>query len=145
MTRNIQEALKIVMELMVFGVVVLLVSLSVNMSNTVNSRRIAKQDLTVEMKKQSMLYSYDDKIVVGDDIIMLAYKYAKTLNIKVQVGGSGNWDEKSWINLNADSEDYMWDVKYIKEKLGDGIALEYNSILERDLNGNVTGVTFYCI
>ena len=120
MTRNIQEALKIVMELMVFGVVVLLVSLSVNMSNTVNSRRIAKQDLTVEMKKQSMLYSYDDKIVVGDDIIMLAYKYAKTLNIKVQVGGSGS---DIWFELTSDSLDEEWDARYIKEQLGDGIAI----------------------
>lgn len=142
MTRNIQEALKIVMELMVFGVVVLLVSLSVNMSNTVNSRRIAKQDLTVEMKKQSMLYSYDDKIVVGDDIIMLAYKYAKTLNISIQVGGSGS---DIWFELTSDSLDEEWDARYIKEQLGDGIAIEYHSTLERDLNGNVTGVIFACV
>lgn len=142
MTRNIQEAIKIVMELMVFGVVVLLVSLSVNLSSTVNNRRLSNENLTVELQKQSMLYSYDGRVVVGDDIIVLANKYAKALNISVQLGGSGS---DVWFELTPDSLDLEWDSKYIKEQLGNGISVEYNSILDRDINGNIVGVIFSCI
>lgn len=142
MTRNIQEAIKIVMEIMVFGVVVLLVSLSVSISETVNNRRITNENLTVELQKHSMLYSYDNRVVVGDDIIVLATKYAKTLNISVQLGGSGS---DVWLELTPDSLDLEWDSKYIKDQLGDGISLEYNSILDRDINGNIIGVIFSCI
>lgn len=142
MTKNIQEVIKIVMEIMVFGVVVLFVSLSIGLSNDLNNNRLEAGHLTEVMKKQSMLYSYDDRVVVGDDILILANKYSRELNISIQLGGSGS---SNWLELTKDSLIEEWDSNYIKAQLGNDISLKYKSILDRDINGTVVGVLFHCV
>lgn len=187
MTRNIQEAIKIVMELMVFGVVVLLVSLSVNLSSTVNNRRLSNENLTVELQKQSMLYSYDSGYVYdingvvteprvymsGDDIMILANKYAKELDIRVQkncdngcsclIGNKESLDGScicstynggcsvcydtptncSCVILNPNSPEELWDLNNLRNRLGSSIGDTFIPVLNKDINGVVKGVIFY--
>lgn len=142
MTKNIQDVIKIAMEIMVFGVVALYVSFSVNLSDTINNERLSAEELTSEMQKQSELYSYDGRVVVGDDILLLASSYARVLNISIQLGGSGS---DVWLELTPDSLEEEWQSNYLKEQLGNAISDSYTSTLERDINGTVIGVVFSCV
>ena len=130
------------MEIMVFGVVALYVSFSVNLSDTINNERLSAEELTSEMQKQSELYSYDGRVVVGDDILLLASSYARVLNISIQLGGSGS---DVWLELTPDSLEEEWQSNYLKEQLGNAISDSYTSTLERDINGTVIGVVFSCV
>lgn len=187
MTKNIQEAIKIAMELMVFAVVVLFVYIGVNFSDGLNDKRLVEENLAQELQKQSLLYSYDsgykydenNAVVVeprvlmnGDDILLLATKYAKELDIRVQMNCVNDCsclyidieDEGvcvcspqyrgcsiclnnptlcSCIVLNSKTEDSKWSTKNLKELLGNNISDTFIPILDKDENGVVRGVIFY--
>ncbi len=139
MNKIVMNAIKMSMEITLFLVVVMCIVVASNFSKEFNEKKVNEEALKYELKKVSELYSYDERDVNGDDIMLLVNRYARVLNISVQLGGSGS---DVWLELSPNSSEHEWDSKYVRSQLGNSIKDTYLSTLERDINGNVVGVIF---
>lgn len=101
-----------------------------------NSNREA---LRQELRVKRELYSYDNKTLTLDDILLATKKYTKVYSISIQLGGVGS---TSWETLTEDDSESKWSIDRLRGLFNDDLGGVYESVLVKDLSGGIVGFKF---
>lgn len=140
MSNLLRNYIGIVFSLFLFAIllsfIIPITSLSEGMMGVHLERKAMRNDLLAQ--REIMFYS--NKYLTGDDLMMAAEKYGRTLDIRVDLGTNRGNQVLTIDEWAVSSQNY--NVSQLRKFLGSTALGEFHSTLLRDSSGTISGISF---
>lgn len=139
MENPLRAYIQIAISLVLFS---LLLSFIVYLSGTARdflNIGVEQRSFNQELAEQRSLYAYNNRVILGDEVLLAVKKYTQVRNMRIEVG---DVNSGLFYELGENDSDAVWDLNRVRVAMGPNIYEKYKGSLDRDSSGAIFRITF---
>lgn len=136
----IKEYIKIIMDLVLASLLLTVIVIFNTLSHSVANDMELQREAVQQIEEYNKVYPYDNKEVVGSDIIEAVVKFARYYNFEIVIGST---IYKIDSNTEKALGSKIWTEEYIVNSvLQSDVASKFQATLIKDNYGYISGIKF---
>lgn len=139
MDKPVKDTMVIGFTLILFSTLISFIAYLGIFSKDLLNHTVVMNSFRAELSDARELSVFDNREILGDDVLIAVTQYTKVMPISIEVLRGGT---TLTLSLELNSSDSVWSVKYVRDYMGDNVHERYLAKVVRDYHGQPVRLQF---